>query len=75
MRLPRFRLRTLMISIAFLALVLTVIMQAFLLSSAVVREQRLRAEADLQRALAEEAMQRALAETNYLRSMLGQVPK
>ncbi|MFO0889637.1 MAG: hypothetical protein U0790_10920 [Isosphaeraceae bacterium] len=49
MRLPRFRLRTLMISIAFLALILTVIMQAILLRQAAVREQQLRAEAEMQR--------------------------
>jgi hypothetical protein len=61
MRLPRFRLRTMMICIAFLALVLTVIMQAILLQRAAVREQQLRAEAEWQRATAEVSYQRARA--------------
>jgi hypothetical protein len=55
MRLLRFRLRTLMISIAFLALILTVIMQAILLRRAAVREAQLRAEAEFQRARVEMA--------------------
>ena len=49
MRLPRFRLRTLMISIAFLALILTVIMQAILLRRGAAREQQLRAEIESQK--------------------------
>ena len=50
MRLLTLRLRTLMISIAFLALTLTVIMQAILLQRAAVREEQLRAEGRFQRA-------------------------
>jgi hypothetical protein len=68
MRLPRFRLRTLMIAVAFLALILTVIMQAILLRSGAAREQRLRAEvhtwevqALIQKSLAEDARRRARA--------------
>jgi hypothetical protein len=53
MQRPRFRLRTLMIGIAFLALILTVIVQAVLLRRAAAREQQLRAEAEQQRASAE----------------------
>ena len=60
MRLPRFRLRTVMIGIAFLALILTVIVQGVLLQRAAIREQLLRAQAEMQRAEAE--MQRAQAE-------------
>ena len=53
MRLPRFRLRTLMISIAFLALLMTVFMQYVQLQRAAAREERSRAEAERNRALAE----------------------
>jgi hypothetical protein len=55
-----------MISIAFLALILTVIMQAFLLQRAAAREQQLRAEAEMQRALAEAQMQRARAAADQM---------
>ena len=68
MRLLRFRLRTLMISITFLALILTVIMQTILLQRAAVREEQLRAEGAFQMAVAlrksvqaEAALKRALA--------------
>jgi NhaP-type Na+/H+ or K+/H+ antiporter len=60
MRVPRFRLRTVMITIAFLALILTVIMQGVFLQRAAVREQMLRAEAELARAQAD--LRRARAE-------------
>jgi hypothetical protein len=62
MRGPRIRLRTLMIGIAFLALILTVIMQAVLLQRAAVREELYRAEAEMNRARAE-AETRILLET------------
>ncbi|MFI5456448.1 MAG: hypothetical protein ACHRXM_13445 [Isosphaerales bacterium] len=66
MRLPRFRLRTLMITIAFVALILTVFMQTILLRRAAVRVEYFRAEAAQQRAEAEQ--QRALAEANLQRA-------
>jgi hypothetical protein len=71
MRLPRFRIRTLMISIAFLALILTVITQSILLRRAEVRAEVLRAEAALQRAEAEARYQRALDSARSLK----QVPR
>jgi hypothetical protein len=43
MRLPQFRLRTLMFGIAILSLILTVIVQSVLLRNAAIREQQLRA--------------------------------
>ena len=52
MRRRRFRIRTLMISIAFLALWLTIIMQTFRLQREAVRQEWLRAEAEAQRAQA-----------------------
>jgi hypothetical protein len=82
MRLLRFRLRTLMISIAFLALILTVIMQAILLQRAAVREAHLRAEAAfqmsravLQRVQAEAALKRALAMEEEQRQSPPAAPK
>jgi hypothetical protein len=50
-----------MISIAFLALILTVFVQALLLQRAVVLEQRMRVEVERQRAMAEAEAQRARA--------------
>jgi hypothetical protein len=50
-----------MTTIAFLALVLAVAVQSVRLQQALVREQRLRAEAELQRALAEVQASRARA--------------
>ena len=75
MRLPRFRLRTVMISIAFLALILTVIMQGVLLQRTAVREEMLRAEADLRRAQAEAALKRAEAIFQQSRADLNQMSK
>ena len=46
MRLSRTRLRSLMVAIVFLALVITVIKQTFLLQQAAVREELLRAQVD-----------------------------
>jgi F0F1-type ATP synthase membrane subunit b/b' len=66
MRLPIYRLRTLMITIAFVALILTVFMQFVQLRRAAVREEYLRAEAAQQRAEAEQ--QRELAEANLQRA-------
>jgi hypothetical protein len=60
MRMPQLRIRTLMISIAFLALMLTVVFQVILLQRATAREQLLRADAERHRADAEQA--RVLAE-------------
>ena len=53
MRQPRVRLRTMMAAVAFLALALAVIVQSARLHQALIREQRLRAEAELQRAEAQ----------------------
>jgi hypothetical protein len=82
MRLLRFRLRTLMISITFLALILTVILQTILLQRAAVREEQLRAEAAfqmsgavLQRVQAEAALKRALAIVEEQRQAPPAAPK
>jgi hypothetical protein len=56
----QFRLRTVMIAIAILALVITVMMQGVFLQRGAVREQMLQAEAERARAVAEQA--RLLAE-------------
>jgi hypothetical protein len=71
-----------MISIAFLALILTVIMQAILLQRAAVREEQLRAEAAfqisgavLQRVQAEAALKRALAIVEEQRQASPAAPK
>jgi hypothetical protein len=55
MRQPRVRLRTVVLAIAFVALALTVVRQSVRLNQALVREQQLRADAELQRAQAEKA--------------------
>ena len=77
MRPPRIQLRTQMIGIAFVALVLTVIMQTALLRRAAYTEHVLRTEATLQRAkhmaevqriLAEAELRRAIAETALQRA-------
>jgi hypothetical protein len=60
-----------MIGIAFMALVLSLIMQTVLLQRAAVREQQLRAEADLQRAQAEAEIQRAQAILDRFRQQAG----
>jgi hypothetical protein len=49
MRQPRFRLRTIMIAIAFLALILTIFMQSVFLRRAAVREQMFRAQVEQER--------------------------
>jgi hypothetical protein len=64
-----------MVSIVFLALVLTVIMQYVSLQRAMIREQLLRAEAEMRRAMVEQELLRAVAEANGLRSQLGQREK
>ena len=61
MRLPRMTTRRWMTAIAFLALALAVTLQSVRLQQALVREQRLRAEAEFQRALAEVQFRRARA--------------
>ena len=53
MRIPQFRLRTLMIIVAFAALVLTVLVQTILLRRAAVTQQILQAEAEMHRRDAE----------------------
>jgi hypothetical protein len=68
MRLPRFRIRTVMIIVAFLALVLTVLMQAIMLQRAAVREQLLRAEAELRLAVARAELEQARAEAELKRA-------
>jgi hypothetical protein len=65
MRVPRFRLRTLIVAIAFLALGLTVIRQTILLRQSMLREELLRALAAQDRA--EAAQLRALLEANLQR--------
>jgi NhaP-type Na+/H+ or K+/H+ antiporter len=70
MRLPRFRLRSVMISIAFLALILTVFVQAILLQRAVVLEQQMRADAERQRAMAEAQAQRVQIELERSRQQV-----
>jgi hypothetical protein len=53
MRKLRFRLRTVMITIAFVALILTIVMQSVYLQRALIREAIYRAMAEQQRAEAE----------------------
>ena len=53
MRWPRVRLRTMMAAVAFLALVLTVVIQSVRLQQALVREQQHLAFAEYERARAE----------------------
>jgi hypothetical protein len=49
-----------MAAVAFLALALAVVVQTFRLNQALVREQQLRAEAEVQRARAEAELRRTL---------------
>jgi len=72
MRSPRFRLRALMICIAFLALILTVIVQAILLQRAAAREQLLRAEAQRHRAEAQRRQDLAEAINQRFRAAIDQ---
>jgi hypothetical protein len=60
MRRPHSRLRTLIIVIAFLALILTVLRQAVLLQRAAVREELYRAQAAQNQARAEAALAQAV---------------
>ena len=53
MRQPRVHLRTMLAVVAFLALALAVLVHSVRLHQALIREQRLRAEAELQRAEAQ----------------------
>ena len=55
MRVPRVQLRTVMVAVAFLALALAVIVQSVRLNQALIREQQLRNEAELQRERAQRA--------------------
>ena len=55
MRVPRVQLRTVMVAVAFLALTLAVIVQSVRLNQALIREQRLRNEIELQRERAQRA--------------------
>ena len=75
MRVPRIRLRTLMIGIAFLALILTVIMQSVLLQRAAVREQKSLAMERQHRAMAEAALRKALVAEQQARATLDQMSK
>lgn len=49
MRRPRVRLRTMMAAVAFLAMALAILVQSVQIHQALLREQRLRAEAESQR--------------------------
>jgi hypothetical protein len=64
MRKLRFRLKTVMIIVAFAALILTVVMQSVLLRRAAIREQLYRNQAERERdiAVAEAMRARALAQ-------------
>jgi hypothetical protein len=72
MRLPQLRLKTVMISIAFLALFLTVFVQSILLQRAMVREELLRAMAERDRAVAVRNYQRALSAIDRAVEQAGQ---
>lgn len=72
MRMPQFRIRTLMISIAFVALLLTVVGQAILLQRSMVREKLLRAEAEKLRANAEQARVLAEAQAKHAQDALAE---
>jgi hypothetical protein len=67
MHIPRFRLRSAMLGIAFLALILTVFAQTILLRRAAVREELARATAEHERALAEAAARRAQTQVDFFR--------
>jgi hypothetical protein len=68
MRLPQFRLRSLMIVIAFLALLLTLFVQTIFLQRAMVRSERYRAETARFQAIAEMERQRAEATAAQMRA-------
>ena len=69
MRRPRFRLRTTMVGIAFVAVILTVIIQAALLRRAALTEHVLRTQVELQRAQHRADVQRILAEAEMRRAI------
>lgn len=75
MRLPRFRLRTLMISIAYLALLMTVFMQYVHFQRAAAQEERYRAEAERNRALAAASAQRARAQAEHAQAAVDRILK
>ncbi len=72
MRRLRFRLRTLMIIVAFVALIVTVINQRVLLNRAAAREQRYMAELAQNRAMAVAAAVRAQAAFEQMSERLQQ---
>jgi NhaP-type Na+/H+ or K+/H+ antiporter len=72
----RFRLRTIMIAIAFIALLLTVVIQGFLLQRNVVRAELARAIAERDRAdAAMRYMQAQAALEQYQNAVQQQTPK
>ncbi len=70
MRPRQFHLRTLMISIAFLALILTVVLQSLKLREAAIRQEQLRVE-DQRKAAAADA---ALRQFDTMRAQIGLAP-
>ena len=81
MRIPNFRLRTLLIAIAFLALILTVVVQQVLLERETARaarwanqERMLRAEAQMHLAEAKAALAHAEAAYQWARTAEDQKP-
>src|SRR5262245_13528905 len=72
MRLPRFRLRTIMISIAFLALLMTNVLQAVSLQNSAVRQEMFRLEAEVARAQALAQRDRAEAQRVQAETALAQ---
>jgi hypothetical protein len=73
MRLRQIRMRTVMLSIAFLALILAVFVQTIRLQRAVAREQLLRAEAEQQRDMAEQQRDMAEAHNQRARAVVDQM--
>jgi hypothetical protein len=68
----RFRLRSLLVMIAFLGLLLTVILQAVWLNRSALRAARLQAELLRQRALAEASRDRALAAVDQFHARIAE---
>jgi hypothetical protein len=75
MPLPRFRIRSIMIGIAFLALLLTTLGQAVSLQRAAAREQRLMAEIEMQRAISEERTLQAINEVKRFHDAIANEPE
>ena len=75
MRQPRVRLRTIMTAVAFLALALAVTVQSVRLQQALIREQHLRAEAELQRAQAEVQYRRTRDLVDQMLSRVAEQPR